>query len=159
VRCQIRRPVRHSFSQAEASSDNSNHAQRLAKSEGVRGPSPGACRILESVSLWSNEEARSPVKIIAWAVRPRACEKKASSAEGAAEMITYCREQCRQIDLTPEGLARYLSGLGGSQNPPRPSAGPRVSPLTNHFSRRFAFGAMGVSAFRTLSSRPIMQAH
>jgi hypothetical protein len=47
----------------------------------------GACRILESVSLWSNEEARSADKIIAWAVRPRECEIKASSAEGAAEMI------------------------------------------------------------------------
>jgi hypothetical protein len=28
-------------------------------------------------------------------------------------------EQCRQIDLTPNRLARYLSGLDGSQNPPR----------------------------------------
>jgi hypothetical protein len=33
--------------------------------------------------------------------------------------LLYCREQYRQIDLTPSRLARYLSGLGGSQNPPR----------------------------------------
>ena len=42
---------------------------------------------MESVSFWSNEEARSAEKIIAWAVRPRECEKKASSAEGAKEMV------------------------------------------------------------------------
>jgi hypothetical protein len=46
-----------------------------------------AFRILESVSFWSNEEARSAEKIIAWAVRLRECEIKASSAEGAKEMV------------------------------------------------------------------------
>jgi hypothetical protein len=55
--------------------------------QGVQELSPGACRILESVSLWSNEEARSAEKIIAWAVRPRECEIKASSAEGATEIV------------------------------------------------------------------------
>jgi hypothetical protein len=49
--------------------------------------SPGAGRILESVSLWSNEEARSADKIIAWAVRPRETSPYRSSAEGAVEMV------------------------------------------------------------------------
>ncbi len=55
--------------------------------EGTPELSLGACRILEPVSLWSNEEAQSADKIIAWAVRPRECEIKASSAEGAAEIV------------------------------------------------------------------------
>jgi len=75
------------------------------------------------VGFWSQfrygamKRRESAENIIPWAVRPRECEIKASSAEGAAEMVALCREQCRQISLTPNRLARHLSG--GSQNPPR----------------------------------------
>jgi hypothetical protein len=45
------------------------------------------CRILESLFLWSNGEGRSAGRILAWAVRPRECELKAISAEGAADIV------------------------------------------------------------------------
>ncbi len=69
----------------------------------VQELSPGACRNLGSVSLWSNEEARSAEKIIAWPVRPRETSPYRSSAEGVVDF----ENRPSQRDGVPNG-----SGLG-----------------------------------------------
>jgi hypothetical protein len=87
----------------------------------------GAGRILGSVSLWSNEEARSADKIIAWAVRPR--ETIGPALKARWKWLLYCLEQYPQIDLNPNRLARYLSGLSGSKMHRAFSAGPLGGPI------------------------------
>jgi hypothetical protein len=64
-----------------------------------------SARTLESVSLWSNEEARSADKIIAWAVRPRETSPYRSSAEGAVDF----ENRPSQRDSVPNGsgLAQF----------------------------------------------------
>ena len=82
-----------------------------------------ALSALEPVSLWSNEEARSADTIIAWAVRPRECETKASSAEGAADIVA--RVLAGNIGKLNQREPPYIDRhLGGSPIHRAFSAGP-----------------------------------